>query len=105
MPGARASVVYDGLGDLMGSWFSKNLGDAMLAGEALARIERLFKVTYAKAGKPKGMALYTRHESEGHLHCEVIIYLSPASADVAREIDADRCERPSSHGLGLLAGG
>ena len=89
----------------MGSWFSKNLGDAMLAGEALARIERLFKVTYAKAGKPKGMALYIRHESEGHLHCEVIIYLSPASADVAREIDADSCERPSPHDLGLLAGG
>jgi len=105
VPGAQASVVYDGLGDLMGSWFSKNLGDAMLAGEALARIERLFKVTYAKAGKPKGMALYIRHESEGHLHCEVIIYLSPASADVAREIDADSCGRPSSHGLGLLAGG
>ena len=105
MRGARASVVYDGLGDLMGSWFSKNLGDAMLAWEALERIERLFKATYAKAGKPKDMALYIRHESEGHLHCEVIIYLSPASADVAREIGADRCEKPSSHGLGLLVGG
>ena len=82
MRGARASVVYDGLGDLMGSWFSKNLGDAMLAGEALAHIERLFNATYAKVGKPKDMALYIRHESEGHLHCEVIIYLSPASVHI-----------------------
>ena len=86
-------------------WFSKNLGDAMLAGEALAHIETLFEAAYAKARKPKDMALYIRHESEGRLHCEVIIYLSLPSADVAKEIDAESCETPSSHGLGLLLGG
>ena len=86
-------------------WYSKNLGDAMLAGEALALIETLFKAAYAKAGKPEGMALYLRHENEGRLHCEVIIYLSLPAADVAKEIDAESCEKPSSYGLGLLLGG
>jgi hypothetical protein len=86
-------------------WYSKNLGDAMLAGEALARIEALFKVAYAKAGYPEDMSLYIRHESEGRLHCEVIIYLSLPAADVAQEIDAESCEKPSSYGLGLLLGG
>jgi hypothetical protein len=86
-------------------WFSKNLGDAMLAGEALARIETLFKTAYAKTGNPNDMALYVRHENEGCLHCELIIYLTPASVDVAQEIDAKSCQKPSSHGLGLLVGG
>jgi len=86
-------------------WFSKNLGDAMLAGEDLARIETLFEAAYAKAGKPEDMALYIRHENEGRLHCEVIVYLTPASVDVAQEINAKSCVGPSLHNLGLLAGG
>jgi len=86
-------------------WYSKNLGDAMLAGESLARIETLFKAAYSKAGKPGDMALYIRHESEGRLHCDVIIYLSLPSVDVAQEIDAESCQKPSSYGLGLLLGG
>ena len=89
----------------MNSWFSKNLGDAMLATEDLADVNRLFRATHARLGQPKDMALYIRHESKGNLHCEVIVYLSPASVDVAREIDADTCERPSPDDLGLLAGG
>jgi hypothetical protein len=86
-------------------WFSRNLGDAMLAWTALTRIETLFKAAYAKAGKPENMALYIRHESEGRLHCEVIVYLTPESADVARVIGAESCKKPSSSGLGLLLGG
>jgi hypothetical protein len=89
----------------MSSWFSKNLGDAMLAGEDLAYIEKLFSTRYARLGQPKDMALYIRHESKGQLHCEVVVYLSPLSVDVAREIEADSCEKPLPLDLGLLAGG
>jgi hypothetical protein len=88
----------------MSGWFSKNLGDAMLASEPLARIEELFLPEYAKAGSPKDMAAFIRHESEGRLHCEVKIYFSPAAAVVAGAIDADPCARPSLDGLSLLAG-
>src|SRR5690554_2966387 len=67
----------------MKPWYFRNLGDAMLAGEALGDIEARFLAAYVKAGRPPGMALFSRHESEGRLHCEVVLYLSPAAAAVA----------------------
>ena len=86
------------------SWFTKNLGDAMLAGEALAQIEELFLSVYRKSDSPKKIAVFIRHESEGHLHCEVKAYFSPDAAMVARKLDADPCARPSRDGLSLLVG-
>ncbi len=88
----------------MSVWFSKNLGDGILAGEPLGHLEELFLSVYAKADSPKEMAVFIRHESEGRLHCEVKVYFSPASAAVAGEVGAEPCERPSPDGLGLLAG-
>jgi len=85
-------------------WFSKNLGDGMLAYEPLDRLEKLFITMYASAGSPREMALFIRHESEGRLHCEVKAYFSPASAVVAKEVDAEPCAKPSPHALSLLAG-
>lgn len=76
----------------------------MLAGEALGDIEARFLAAYVKAGRPPGMALFSRHESEGRLHCEVALYFSPAAAAVAQQFDAHPCARPSPQGLGLLAG-
>ncbi len=88
----------------MRAWFSKNLGDGMLACEPLGRLEERFLSVYAKADSPKEMAAFMRHESEGRLHCEVKVYFSPASAVVAREVGAEPCARPSPDGLSLLAG-
>ena len=68
----------------MTGWFAKSLGDPLTAGEPLSRIEERFRAEYAKAGGPGDMALFTRLESEGRLHCEVRVYLSPASTAVAR---------------------
>ncbi len=85
-------------------WFSKNLGDGILACEPLDRLEELFLSVYAKADNPEEMAAFIRHESEGRLHCEVKVYFSPAAFVVAREVDALPCARPSPDGLGLLAG-
>jgi len=89
----------------MNNWFCKNLGDAMLALESQDRLAQYLTTLYAKAGNPSHMAAFFRHESEGHLHCEVKVYLSPGSAAAARAIGAEPCERPSTHELGLLAGG
>jgi len=88
----------------MKKWFSKNLGDAMLAGEPLEQLERRFLSMYADADCPNDMAVFMRHESEGRLHCEVKVYFSPASVGVAREIDAELCEKPSPDDLSILAG-
>ena len=86
------------------SWFSLNLGDAMLVDEALGRIQAMFQSDFAKAGNPSGMALFLRHESEGRLHCEVRLYLSPSSEVVARRVLAQPCGRPARDGLSLLVG-
>ncbi|HUW29901.1 MAG TPA: hypothetical protein VMV97_14995 [Sulfuriferula sp.] len=88
----------------MNSWFTINLGDAMLAGESLDLIKALFLSEYEKANSPKEMAVFVRHESEGRLHCEVKVYFSPASVIVAEAVDAIACRKPSSGGLDLLAG-
>ena len=89
----------------MSPWFSKSLGDPLLAGEPLSRLEAVFRAARADPGAPREMALFVRHESEGQLHCELRVYFSPGAAAVARAVEADACERPSPDGLSLLAGG
>jgi hypothetical protein len=85
-------------------WYSKPLGDGVMASMPSAEIEEIFLPLFESAGKPVDMAVFTRHESEGHLHCEVIAYFSPAAAEVAKAFDAETCEKPSRAELGLLAG-
>ena len=88
----------------MSTWFTSNLGDAMLAGEALDHIKALFHSTHEGINDSMEMAVFMRHESEGRLHCEVKIYFSPAAADVAKSVGAIACQKPASGGLSLLAG-
>lgn len=88
----------------MSVWFTKNLGDAMLAGESLEHVKTIFLSAYEQAENANEMALFFRHESEGRLHCEVKIYFPPASAWVAKAVDATPCSKPSPDGLALLAG-
>ena len=88
----------------MDSWYSKELGDAIAASMPSAEIEQVFQQSFVAAGKPLKMAVFTRQESEGRLHCEVTAYFSPAAKDVARAFDAQPCERPALNSLALLAG-
>ncbi len=88
----------------MQNWFSKNLGDPMLAFDAIEYLERRFSENYANTANPKDLAVFIRHESEGRLHCEVIVYFSPAAVDIAQKQNAKPCQTPSPNGLSLLAG-
>ena len=88
----------------MNCWFTSNLGDAMLAGESLEHIKELFLAEYATNDSLKERALFIRHESDGRLHCEVIVYFSPATVLVAKAVNAILCNKPYLDGLGLLAG-
>jgi len=85
-------------------WFHLNLGDALLAGGPLARVEQGFAALYAAPGTGAGAAVFSRHESEGRLHCELNVYFSPGAATLARTLGAVPCPPPSPAGLGLLAG-
>src|SRR5512138_1325115 len=88
----------------MGTWFSKQLGDGMMATDSYAEIETIFLPLFESAGKPADMAIFTRLESEGRLHCEATAYFSPAAAEIGKAFDAEPCEKPSRMGLGLLVG-
>ena len=88
----------------METWYFVSLGDGMTSGMPSAEIEEAFAPAFTAAGQPPGMAVFTRAESEGRLHCEVIAYFSPAAREVAKAFDAEPCEPPARAGLGLLAG-
>ncbi len=88
----------------MNQWFYINLGDAMLATEALYQLKDEFNDHYQKMGYPKGMTLFYRHQAEAGLHCEVMVYFSPGSGPIAKKLDAKPCKIPNISGLSYLAG-
>ncbi len=88
----------------MENWYSISLGDGIMAATPTAQIEEVFLKSYMDAGRPPEMAVFTRPESEGRLHCEVFAYFSPAAAAVAKVFEAEPCGKPARAGLGLLAG-
>lgn len=88
----------------MKNWFQINLGDAMLAFDQQELIKELLLSAGKLATRPGELAAFIRHESEGRLHCEVKVYLSPVSTEVARAVNAQPCERPRPDDLSLLAG-
>lgn len=88
----------------MNCWFTKNLGDAMLAGESIEHIKELFLAEYGTGKSSKEQAIFVRHESEGRLHCEVKAYFPPATIALAKAVNAAPCNKPCPSGLSLLAG-
>lgn len=76
----------------------------MTSGTASTEIEETFARLFPAATRSPEMAIFTRPESEGRLHCEVIAYFSPASEKLAGKFDAESCEKPARAGLTLLAG-
>lgn len=88
----------------MNHWSSINLGNEMWAWEPLEQIKESFLSAYEQAGRPQEMALFTRHESEGRLHCELVVYFSPAARPVAQSADAQLSPQPARDGLSLMAG-
>lgn len=88
----------------MDTWYIKELGDGMMASMPSDEIEAAFQRSFEAAGRPSDMAVFTRYESEGRLHCEVIAYFSPAAQELAKAFEAHPCEKPVRSGLGLLAG-
>lgn len=84
-------------------WRRKELGDATMAGPALTEIEAAAGEAWS-AQAPEGFAVFTRHESEGRLHCALQVYFSPRAAALARDLGAVACPRPAPEGLTLLVG-
>ncbi|GAC19956.1 hypothetical protein [Paraglaciecola arctica] len=88
----------------MNIWFTSNLGDPMLADEALAHIKAVFLSQDKKINSSNEMSVFFRHESTRQVHCQLKVYFSPATIVVAKAVDAIPCKKPSIDGLGLLVG-
>lgn len=88
----------------MQTWFSQQLGDGVWAYAPKDQIREQFAPLFAAAGQPVDMAVFTRHELEGRLQCEVVAYFSPASAALAQALGAQPCNKPTHNDLDLLAG-
>jgi uroporphyrinogen-III synthase len=88
----------------MRTWYSVSLGDGLTSGTPAAEIEAAFERTLTDTSSSADRAVFTRPESEGRLHCEVIAYFSPATAALAKQFGAEPCVKPSRAGLALLAG-
>lgn len=86
------------------SWFSKSLGDGVWAYSKTDQVKDVFQPLFVLAGRPADMAVFTRHESQGRLQCEVIAYFSPAAATVAHVLHAHPCDKPERGELDLLVG-
>ena len=87
-------------------WYTRTLGDAIYEADQLLEesLRPLFEQEYARAKNPSRMAVFTRLESEGRLHCELVVYLSPAAREVAELFGAEACQKPVPAGLRLFAG-
>ena len=88
----------------MACWFSLPLGDGVLAFEPKEELRAQCAALWEAAGRPADLAVFTRHELEGRLQCEVVAYFSPAAAVLAQVQGAQPCGRPSRCELELLAG-
>lgn len=88
----------------MQTWFSQQLGDGVWAYAPKEEIREQFAPLFAAADRPVDMAVFTRHELEGRLQCEVVAYFSPAAAGLAQKLGAQPCEKPTHNDLDLLAG-
>lgn len=85
-------------------WYTLPLGDGLMASEPSNRIVDGFQAAYEAAARPADMAVFTRYDAEGGLHCEVTAFFSPAAAALAETFGARPCPKPARAGLGLLAG-
>ncbi len=88
----------------MSTWYFKNLGDGIVAFAPLEYIKERFLALYPETDRSGEIAVFVRHESAGHLHCEVEVYFSPAAHAIAMQLDAEPCPWPAPDGLSLLVG-
>ncbi len=78
----------------MSSWYRLSLGDPLLADALREEI--------AQAAKAAALAVYSRHEGEGQLHCELVLYFPEQSYALAKTYNAMPGGDPGA-GLSLMS--
>jgi hypothetical protein len=86
----------------MGTWYSLDIGDGIEAALPTTKIqEAVFALIAAKNGNPKNIAVFSRYDLGANI---VTVYFAPETEVIARAFNASPCEKPSSDGIGLIAG-
>lgn len=85
-------------------WHSLDLGDAIMVNEPIEQIRKVFEEIVSQNSISPDVAIFTRNDSEGRLHCQVTAYFSPAANQIAKLFDAIPCQKPNRDNLDLLAG-
>ncbi len=83
-------------------WYRLSLGDGITSTTTLDAIKDEFELIGSDACAPA--AVFKRLDAAHGLHCEVTVYFSPGTAQLATRFAAAICRRPTRTGLELLAG-
>lgn len=86
------------------SWYELNCGDPTLCDPIVQEVLQAFDETSRRGVLSPGAAVYSRHESRGDLHCELILYFTPEAGHVASGVGATCSAQPAPQGLSLIAG-
>jgi hypothetical protein len=87
------------------TWHAINCGDPTLCDPVVQKVLQTYERVSSTDHLPPGAAIYSRHESRGDLHCELILYFTSEAAVVAQELGAIACNEPAPQGLSLLVNG
>jgi len=85
----------------MDSWSSLEIGGGAEANKFTGEIQEAFLPVFEAAGKPKGMAVYSRCEI---MSGTVTLYFTPSADMFSGVFGAAPCEQPPTEGLVFLAG-
>lgn len=86
------------------NWYELNCGDPTLCDPIVQEVLKVYDEISHRGALSPGAAVFSRHESRGDLHCELILYFTPAAGYVASGVGAICSAQPASQGLSLIAG-
>ena len=84
------------------TWHFLNCGDPTLCDHTVQDILQTYDNINRHTQLPPDAAIFSRHESSGDLHCELMLYFNPEATAVARAAGAAACAPPLPHGLSKI---
>lgn len=84
-------------------WRYLNCGDPTLCDAKVQELLQAYDNMNRSKQLPPGAAIFSRHESLGDLHCELVLYFNPEAEAVAKTVGATSCAKPLPQGLSRIA--
>jgi hypothetical protein len=84
-------------------WYFLNCGDPTLCDHTVQELLQSYGRMLRTKQLPTEAAIFSRHESRGDLHCELILYFNPETKALAEAAGAVACAEPLPHGLSQVS--